>query len=80
MGEVLTKAAEARKMALSLKHVEYGGELLNQLMSSSNKMEKLHERISDLIKAGNDDDGKYIKFTGMAMAHIQWWDKAKVES
>lgn len=37
MQDVLSKSAEARKIALSLKHVEYGGELVEQLMAASSK-------------------------------------------
>ena len=77
MEEVLTKSADARKMALSLKNVEYGGELLTQLMSASSKMEKLHEKLNDLISKGIDDDNKYIKLADIALDHIKWWEKAK---
>ena len=67
MAEVLTKSADARKMALSLKNVEYGGELLQQLMSASSKMEKLHEKLNDLISKGIDDDAKYLKLVDIAV-------------
>ena len=77
MAEVLTKSADARKMALSLKNVEYGGELLQQLMSASSKMEKLHEKLNDLISKGIDDDAKYLKLVDIAVDHMKWWEKAK---
>lgn len=66
-------------MGLSLKGVEYGGELLTQLMSASNKMEKLHERLSDLLSRGVDDDERYKKLTRIATDHIQWFEKAKAQ-
>ena len=47
MADVLTKSTDARKMGLSLKHVEYGGELLQQIMDSSKKMEQLHEKLEE---------------------------------
>lgn len=75
--EILTKSADARKMALSLKHVEYGGELLSQLMSSSSKMEKLHEKLNDLVTRSVDDDSKYIKLCDIAEKEMKWFDKAK---
>ena len=77
MAEVLTKSADARKMALSLKNVEYGGELLQQLMSASSKMEKLHEKLNDLISKGIEDDAKYLKLVDIAVDHMKWWEKAK---
>ena len=77
MGDILTKSAEARKMALGLKHVAYGGELLAQLMSTSSKMEKLHEKIQEMVSSNVDDDGKYNKMNDIAIAQLKWWDKAK---
>lgn len=77
MGEVLTTSAEARKMALSLKHVEYGGQLLDQLMQSSKKMETLHERLNELITKDVSDDARYMKLANVADAQLKWWEKAK---
>lgn len=77
MGEVLTTSAEARKMAISLKHVEYGGQLLQQLMQCSKKMETLHERINELITPDVSDDGRYTKLVDVANEQLKWWEKAK---
>ena len=41
-----------------MKHVEYGGELLNQLMSSSSKMEKIHEKLNDMVTRNVLDESK----------------------
>ena len=75
--EILTKSADARKMALSMKHVEYGGELLSQLMSCSSKMEKLHEKLNDLVTRNVDDETKYEKLCEIAEKEMKWVDKAK---
>ena len=64
-------------MALSMKHVEYGGELLNQLMSSSSKMEKIHEKLNDMVTRNVLDDSKYLKLCDLANNEIKWFDKAK---
>lgn len=77
MAEVLTKSMEARKMGLSLKHVSYGGELLNQVMSTSKKMEALHEKLQNLVSQDAKDDSKYSKLNAIADAQLKWWDKAK---
>ena len=60
-----------------MKHVEYGGELLNQLMSSSPKMEKIHEKLNDMVTRNVLDDSKYLKLCGLANNEIKWFDKAK---
>ena len=75
--EVLTKAAEARKMALSLKGVEYGGELVSQLMNSSAKMEVLHGKINEMLVSNSNDEAKYKKMITIGDAQLKWWDKAK---
>lgn len=75
--EVLTRAAEARKMAISLKGVEYGGELVNQLMNSSAKMESLHGNINGMLVANSTDDTKFKKMISIGDAQLKWWDKAK---
>ncbi len=75
--DVLTKAAEARKMALSLKGVEYGGELVNQLMNSSAKMEVLHGKINEMLVSNSNDEAKYKKMITIGDAQLKWWDKAK---
>ena len=64
-------------MALSMKHVEYVGELLNQLMSSSSKMEKIHEKLNDMVTRNVLDDSKYLKLCDLANNEIKWFDKAK---
>ncbi len=78
MQDVLSKSAEARKLALSLKHVEYGGELVDQLMAASAKMETLHGKINDLVVRKVDDDAKYKKLVSCSQAQTDWFDKAKV--
>ena len=60
-----------------MKHVEYGGELLNQLMSSSSKMEKIHEKLNDMVTRNVLDDSKYLKLCDLANNEIKWFDKAK---
>jgi hypothetical protein len=79
MGDVLTKAAESRKMALSLKNVEYGGELLQQMMTCSAKLEKIHENLNELIahSGEGENESKFQKLIGASDAQCQWFDKAK---
>lgn len=77
MADVLTESTDARKMGLSLKHVEYGGQLLQQIMDSSKKMEQLHEKLNDMITKNVEDNSRYLKLIDVAENQIKWWDKAK---
>ena len=77
MTDVLTKSADARKLALSLKNVEYGGELNDQLMACSQKLEKLHEKINNLISRNIDDDEQFLKLMAISEEKVRWFDKAK---
>ena len=74
----MSKAAEARKMGISLKNVQYGGELVQQLMKASAKMETVHEKLADLVTRNSDDETKYKKMMDIAEDHIKWFEKAKV--
>ena len=79
IAEVLTKAADARKMALSLKNVQYGGELLQQLMSCSSKLETLHGKLQDLVSRSGEGENepKLSKLMALAEGHCNWFTKAK---
>lgn len=79
MGDVLSKSADARKLALSLKNVEYGGELNDQLMACSHKLEKLHEKINNLVSRNIDDDEQFLKLMAISEEKMKWYDKAKAE-
>ena len=48
--EALSTSSECRKLALTLKHQEYSGELMNGLFASSKKLEKLYEKFIDAEK------------------------------
>lgn len=79
MSEVLSKSADARKLALSLKNVEYGGELNDKLMACSQKLETLHEKINDLISRNIDDDEQFLKLMAISEEKMKWYEKAKAE-
>ena len=67
-------------MALSLKHVEYGGQLVEQLMKNSTKLERVHEKLNDLISKKVTEEKEYIKLLHIADEQIKWWEKAKART
>lgn len=79
MGDVLSKAGEARKMGLSLKQVEYGGELLNQLMACSTKLETIHGKFVSVVSRSGEgeNEDKLKKLLKISEDHFQWFEKAK---
>ena len=79
MGDVLAKAADTRKLALGLKHVEYGGELVSQLMDNSQKHEKLHGKFHALLSRSGEgeNEGALIKLMQAAEDHSKFYEKAK---
>jgi len=72
----LTQAAIARKLSLSLKGVEYSGELTTQLMDCSKKLERLYELLQG-ITADDMDEQKINKYLHATTVQIQWLEKAK---
>lgn len=79
IAEILTKAADARKMALSLKNVQYGGELLQQLMACSTKLEAIHGKLQDLVSRSKEgeNEAKLLKLMELAEDQCNWFTKAK---
>ena len=75
--EALTQAAIARKLSLSLKGVEYSGELTTQLMDCSKKLEKLYELLHGIVANDEKDEAKIKKFLQATHVQIQWLEKAK---
>ena len=52
--QCLKKGAEGRKYSICLQSLEYSGDLANQLMSFSNKMETVYRHLSDLCSRKGD--------------------------
>ena len=75
--DVLKDGSEARRLALSLKGVAYGDQLVDELFTHSQKMEKLYEIVSGLLAKGDTSDGKYVKFVAAYQEKAAWFEKAK---
>lgn len=74
---MLNESSEARRLAVSLKGVAYGDQLVDQLFAHSTKMEKLFEAVNNLLKQGSNNDGKYEKFVETYKQNSAWFEKAK---
>lgn len=75
--EVLKSATEARKYALSLKHLNYSGELVQQLMTYSKKMEKLFETMTDYDSQANIPDAKWQSIIKQIASQAKWYEQAE---
>lgn len=75
--EVLKSATDARKYAISLKHLNYSGELVQQLMSYSTKMEKLFETITDYDSQADISDAKWKAIVKQIAEQTKWYEQAE---
>lgn len=80
MAEILRIASEARKMSLSLRNVQYGDALQEQLMTTSSKMETIYGNLQDLVSRGVSEEDKYTKMLSIANAKMEWFTKAQALS
>lgn len=70
MADMLKQSADARKMAVSLKHLQYGDGLVDQLFAHSSEMEKLYVLVQER-KSRGECIKQHAKLTA-------WWERAKV--
>ncbi|CAJ1387301.1 unnamed protein product [Effrenium voratum] len=74
----LKAAGEARKHAISLGHVEYGGALVSELMDFSVKMEQLYSELQPLVLSKVNDESKYQATLKRIEGKLEWFNnKAK---
>lgn len=78
MDSCLKKGGEARKFAISLESVEYSGDLTNQLMTFSKKMETVYKKLADLISRKVEDPQAYSNFLKVIDDRLSWYEKAEV--
>lgn len=80
MEQCLKKGADARKSAISLGSLEYSGDLANQLLNFSSKMEHIYKLLQDLQSRKVEDESQYTKHFAIVDDKLQWYDKAEVGS
>ncbi len=77
MQKALGESAESRKLAISLKAVEYGGELTTELLSASKALEAMYEDYIDLQARKVSDPGPYTKLLDKTNQKFKWIEKGK---
>ena len=77
MDEVLKESGEARKQAISLRHVQYGGDLVDKLMAHSTQMEKIYSCFQNLFTQPDAKDSKFLKLMALANEKRGWFETAK---
>ena len=77
MDECLKKGAEGRKYSISLQSLEYSGDLANQLMSFSNKMETVYRHLQDLRSRKVTNQKAYEKHFMIIDEKLAWFSKAE---
>jgi hypothetical protein len=77
MDEVLKESGEARKQAIALRHVQYGGDLVEKLFSHSTQMEKIYSCFQNLFTQPDAKDGKFLKLMALATEKRGWFETAK---
>ena len=76
----LKKGAEARKYSIALGTQEYSGEIVQQLMKFSQKMENVFKNLQQLVAAKTEDQGKFLKFFKIIEDKMAWYEKAEAWS
>ena len=74
----LQKGAQARKYSISLGSLEYSGDLSQQMLQFSTKMEKIYRNLRELVDKKIMEEGPYEKHFQIIQEKIQWYEKAEV--
>ena len=77
MQKGLAESAEVRKLAISLKATEYGGELTGKLLAVSKELENLYEGYIDLKSRKGADDKLFQKQLDLVNSKFKFTEKAK---
>ena len=77
MEDVLKELAEARRLAISLKHVQYSDQLVEQLMQHSQQLEKLYGSFQGLAGKESTKDSKFEQVILLAKQKMEWFEKSK---
>ena len=77
MEDILKESGEARKLAVALSHVEYGGGLVEQLFTHSTHMEKVYGSLQSLVSQSDPSNTKLNRLTNVAKERMAWFVKAK---
>jgi len=77
MDECLKKAAEGRKLSISLGNLAYSGEVSQQLLQFSEKMEKVYRNLQALGEGKFKDTKLVQKNVAIINDKLEWFTKAE---
>lgn len=77
MEDVLKEGGESRKLAVCLKHLQYGDQLVDQLLHHSASMEKLYGTLQGMVARGVTNDAAYDRVLDVYDEKSKWFEKAK---
>ena len=77
MEECLKKGAEGRKYAVAIGQLPYSGDLANQLMEFSTKLESVYSKMQELRVNNKTDLKKYAKFFSILDEKLAWFVRAE---
>jgi len=77
MQKALSESADIRKLAISLKAVEYGGELTTELLNASKALEAIYEHYITLQSKKVPDAAPYNKLLEQTNQKLKWIEKGK---
>eukprot|EP00438_Fugacium_kawagutii_P016329 Skav212449 [mRNA] locus=scaffold1094:316880:323381:+ [translate_table: standard] len=77
MDECLKKGAEGRKLSIQLQQLEYSGDLPQQMLKFSSKMETVYGLVQDLVKRKVESESKYERHFALIDEKLSWFEKAE---
>lgn len=78
MNDVLNQSTESRKLSLSLRGVQYGGQLVEELLTFSKNTEKLYGAMQTACRCG-DTDHTMQKLLRESKQKAEWFEKAQAQ-
>ena len=77
MDDCLKKAADARRLSISLGNLAYSGEVCKELLEFSTKMEKVYRNLQKLLNDKVEDESKYKGLLAIINEKLEWFTKAE---
>ena len=77
MQECLKKGAEGRKYAVAIGQLPYSGDLANQLLGFSTKLESVYRKMSEVWARNDRDPKSYRKYVQILDEQLAWFVKAE---
>jgi len=77
MDDCLKKAADARRLSISLGNLAYSGEVCKELLEFSTKMEKVYRNLQKLLNDKSTDESKFHGLLAIINEKLEWFTKAE---